>query len=595
MGGVKEMPMRTLELAEGMELPLDFVTESSAILAKKGAGKTNALMVILEEVAAAGVPVVSIDPKGDHWGIRAGSEDHPNAGLPVPVFGGLHADVPLEPTAAAGAYVAELLRDRGLSAVIDVSEFTIGERAKFLTAFADKFYRFDSREPVLLALEEAHEYIPQMVRGEEARMVGAFEKLVKLGRSKGIGVLMVTQRSASLNKNVLTQVDNLFVMRTTAPQDRATVKAWLDEHADRGVLEGLGALQTGECVLVQPARGEPVEFRFRMRHTYDAGETPKVGEQRREPATIADVNLEEIAAAMADTIEKAKADDPKLLRARVAQLERDLADATAKLARPADAPEPTVVEISVLTDEDHAFLTEMVTLLRESVLDLMRSAIAGVEQAAEKIVEAARSADARPAPAAPVRVVAPVVRPPKPSTGGAASSVVPRTPVEGEVRLGKAERAVLAVLATYGERTHVQLALLTGYSHKSGGFRNTLSALRTAGYIEGGRDGITITEAGADALGEFEPLPTGEALVQHWMGQAGGQAHRAILEVLIANYPHSLSAEQIADSTGYSATSGGFRNALSRLRTLELAHGGRDAVTAAVELGIARHGAGVGI
>jgi hypothetical protein len=592
MGGVKEM--RMLKLAEGMELPLDFVTESSAILAKKGAGKTNALMVLLEEVAAAGVPVVSIDPKGDHWGIRAGSEEYPNAGLPVPVFGGLHADVPLEPTAAAGAYVAELLRDRGLSAVIDVSEFTIGERAKFLTAFADKFYRFDSREPVLLALEEAHEYIPQMVRGEEARMVGAFEKLVKLGRSKGIGVVMVTQRSASLNKNVLTQADNLFVMRTTAPQDRATVKAWLDEHADRGVLEGLGALQTGECVLVQPARGEPIQFRFRMRHTFDAGETPKVGERRREPATIADVNLEEIAAAMADTIEKAKADDPKLLRSRIAQLERDLADATEMLSRPAVAAEPVIVEVSILTEEDRLFLSNQATLLHDGVLGLMRTAIADVNMAAEKIVEVAKSADVRPPPVT-ARPAAAAVRPPKPSTRETPPQASPRTSTQGEGRLGKAERTILAVLATYGVRTHVQLALLTGYSHKSGGFRNSLSSLRTAGYIEGGRDAISITAEGVDALGEFEPLPTGEALVQHWMGQAGGQAHRAILEVLIDAYPRSLSADQIADFTGYSATSGGFRNALSRLRTLELAHGGRDAVTAAVELGVARHGAEVAV
>lgn len=161
-------------------LPLDIITQSTGVLAKKGAGKTNLGVVIVEEAYAAGVPVVIVDPKGDWYGLRAGRDGNPDGGLPFPVFGGLHGDIPLEPT--AGAYIANLVRDRGLSVILDVSEFTVGERARFLTAFADRLYRHESREPMLLMLEEAHEYIPQVVSGEDAKMVGVFSRLVKLGR-----------------------------------------------------------------------------------------------------------------------------------------------------------------------------------------------------------------------------------------------------------------------------------------------------------------------------------------------------------------------------------------------------------------------------
>ena len=53
----------SLHVAEGVDLPLELVTSSNGILAKKGAGKTSAAVVLLEEMHQAGVPVVVVDPK----------------------------------------------------------------------------------------------------------------------------------------------------------------------------------------------------------------------------------------------------------------------------------------------------------------------------------------------------------------------------------------------------------------------------------------------------------------------------------------------------------------------------------------------------
>jgi Holliday junction resolvase RusA-like endonuclease len=84
-----------------------------------------------------------------------------------------------------------------------------------------------------------------MVRGEDAHLVNAWQRIVKQGRFKGLGCTLVSQRSASLNKDVLTQVDTLIVLRTTSPQDRAAVKAWVDVHADAGdMLATLPSLET---------------------------------------------------------------------------------------------------------------------------------------------------------------------------------------------------------------------------------------------------------------------------------------------------------------------------------------------------------------
>lgn len=46
-----------------------------------------------------------------------------------------------------------------------------------------------------------------------------------------------------------------------------------------------------------------------------------------------------------------------------------------------------------------------------------------------------------------------------------------------------------------------------------------------------------------------------------------------ILERVADAYPRSLSKDELASRTGYEASGGGFNNALSRLRTLELIEG----------------------
>jgi hypothetical protein len=142
--------------------------------------------------------------------------------------------------------------------------------------------------------------------------------------------------------------------------------------------------------------------------------------------------------------------------------------------------------------------------------------------------------------------------------------------------LSKAEKLILQVLAQFPSgRTMQQVAILTGYSSKGGGFRNALSSLRSKEYITG-RGDLQITFLGLELIrGQYEPLPTGQALVDHWMKQLP-LAPRKILEVAAVKYPRRVSIDKVALITGYSAGGGGFRNALSRLRTLGLIEGHGD-------------------
>jgi hypothetical protein len=113
------------------------------------------------------------------------------------------------------------------------------------------------------------------------------------------------------------------------------------------------------------------------------------------------------------------------------------------------------------------------------------------------------------------------------------------------LKLASGERRILTALAQYSEgRSKVQVAVLTGYAANGGGFNNYLGALRSRGMIQGDGDRLTITEAGIQTLGSWEPLPAGLALIEYWRGRLG-KAERLILETLTEVYPDPVTKRKL--------------------------------------------------
>jgi hypothetical protein len=86
---------------------------------------------------------------------------------------------------------------------------------------------------------------------------------------------------------------------------------------------------------------------------------------------------------------------------------------------------------------------------------------------------------------------------------------------------------------------------------------------------------VTATTAGVAALGTgFEPLPTGAALVKHWI-QRLPRGERAIFEALVHAWPKPLTRDSLTEATGYErATRDEYISRLARRRIIEKpAHG----------------------
>jgi Helicase HerA, central domain len=554
-----------LRVSPELTLPLEAVTQSFALLAVRGAGKSNAAVVLAEEMYRAGLPWVAVDPKGDYWDLRS-SKDGTGPGLPIPVFGGLHGDLPLQPE--AGGLLAELIVEENLTCVLDVSEFASkAAQTRFLTDLAERLFRLHGKhpQPRHLVLEEADEYLPQRVMRDQARCVGAWSRVVKQGRHRGLGITLVSQRSAVVNKDALTQAETLIAMRTTSPQDRRAILDWVDYHAvARELVDSLPGLENGEAWVCSPHwlkihQLAPMQrIRFRERATFDSGATPTLGRGRK-PATIADIDLGSLRDRMSAVVTKAAQEDPAALRRRIAELERQ-----ARATSPAEVREVTV-EVPVPDPALVRVVEAAATGLREAAVALA-TAQERLLRTADDAIRAAREAGK------PERSPPPVARSaPPPSPAPLQPAATSAASENGSGSLPKAQWAILTVLAQHPDgRTKRQVALQSGYAAKGGGFNNALSALRSADLIERG-DPIRATTAGVAILGNaWEPLPTGPALLEHWLGQLS-KAEGLILRTLAVSSP--LTKEEVAARAGYASNGGGFNNALSRLRTLELVEG----------------------
>lgn len=316
--------VQMLELSPALKLPVDAVTETFAILGKRGGSKTYCPSVLVEEVLKAHLQVVVADPLGVWWGLRTAADGSgPGLGNVV-ILGGPHGDVPLDP--AAGELLADLVVDEGLSIVLDLKELSKTQTRTFMTAFAERLYRRKrpEGEPVHLLLYEADTFVPQRYGAGDARMFGAFDDLVRKGRASGIGVTLISQRSAKINKDGLSQCEVLIAVRTTHPRDREAIAEWTEVHGTKDqvaqLLAGLASLPTGEAYVWSPSWLEVFErVHIRRRETYDSSSTPKVGERRSPPKKLADVDLEGLRRRMATSIERAQAVDPVALRRQVAE------------------------------------------------------------------------------------------------------------------------------------------------------------------------------------------------------------------------------------------------------------------------------------
>lgn len=566
-----------IELWKGAKLPDDAVTQTFAFIGRRGSGKTYAAGRLAEELIRARHQVVTLDWVGNWWGLRLDKSGKKPSGLEVAILGGDHADVAISPE--SGAAVARAIAARRFSAVIDISPWSQAKRESFATAFAEELFhaKHRQRSPMHLIVEEAHGFAPQHTakNGASSRMLGAFQELLRVGRNRGIGATLVTQRPQAVSKEVLNQAEIMLAFQLTGPHEREAVLHWVKENIDKKEKPPkFSDLPSGVAIAWSPGW---LKFFGRVeiqeKTTFDASSTPT--RDTTEPCEIEPIDADAIRDAIGETLDAAEEDDPKKLRAKIAALEARLETEEERDPPDAEVVDDLIRKLSAA--EDRATRAEEeIEILRGHAATLL-PVVEDAVLRAKRMIERAESTQ-RPAPAPRTFFLNETHELPRGQKNTTAAAARPRSDGDGAARM------LHALAAFHPKRlTRRQLATQALLKMSGGSFRTYLSKLRAAKWIEEPMPGeIGLTAAGVKEAGDVAPI---ENLIDQWRGLLSGGAQR-MFDVVITAYPKEITHGLLAELAELDPNGGSYRTYLSKLVSNGLAVRvvGRGAVRAADEL-----------
>src|ERR1041385_6932734 len=180
----------------------NLIQTGMVILANSGGGKSYAIRRIAEQ-AVKNIQVIILDREGEFSSLREQFDF---------ILAGKNADVPVE-VRSAGMLATKLL-ELEKSAIIDLYELHPQERQRYVKLFCEAIVNCskDLYHPVLIILDEAHEYVPE---GKPSEATWAVELLASKGRKRGQRLILASQRIAKISKNVTAEANNKLIGRAS--------------------------------------------------------------------------------------------------------------------------------------------------------------------------------------------------------------------------------------------------------------------------------------------------------------------------------------------------------------------------------------------
>lgn len=123
-----------------------------------------------------------------------------------------------------GESVTDVIETRPRATVLDLGGFSHPAEPKVaaLSVLETLWTKREDRRPILIVIDEAHNLCPpDPSTAVERRLTEQLIQIAAEGRKFGLWLLLSTQRPTKIHPNVLSQCDNLALMRMNAPRDLA--------------------------------------------------------------------------------------------------------------------------------------------------------------------------------------------------------------------------------------------------------------------------------------------------------------------------------------------------------------------------------------
>jgi len=158
----------------------------------------------------------------------------------------------------------------------EVLETVTGLVGRLILEFVSRFPEEDrGKMPIVIALEEAQNYIPEKNRGDKESIAKrVFERIAREGRKYGISLLVSSQRPSELSKTVLSQCNSFIIHRLQNPEDQKYVRQ-LVSAANEDILQQLPILPQQHVVIMGDAVRTPVQARMNTASPRPNSNNPK--------------------------------------------------------------------------------------------------------------------------------------------------------------------------------------------------------------------------------------------------------------------------------------------------------------------------------
>ncbi|MGL3150508.1 ATP-binding protein [Microbacterium sp. A82] len=180
--------------------------------------------------------------------------------------------------------VVDVIDERPRVTVLDIGGFTHPAEPKVaaLAVLEQLWARREERRPVLIVIDEAHNLCsPQPQTAVERALTEQLVQIAAEGRKFGLWLLLSTQRPTKIHPNVLSQCDNLALMRVNAPRDLAELAEVFGFASEEAIRHSAEFLQ-GQALFAGGFVSEPTFVQMGERITEEGGGDVKVPLRRTE-------------------------------------------------------------------------------------------------------------------------------------------------------------------------------------------------------------------------------------------------------------------------------------------------------------------------
>jgi hypothetical protein len=173
----------------------------------------------------------------------------------------------------AGSLLEELDSDDWRCLVVDIG--TLGspeEKSLVAQAVLGRLWqRRTDRRPLLIVIDEAHNVCPQLPQGALQSLATDYAiRIAAEGRKFGLYLLVSTQRPQKVHENVISQCDNLLLMRMNSTADLAHLTD-VFSYVPATLLERATGFKQGEALVAGKIIPLPTFVRFGARVTEEGG------------------------------------------------------------------------------------------------------------------------------------------------------------------------------------------------------------------------------------------------------------------------------------------------------------------------------------